>query len=148
MATSSGNKLIPIFAAVAVLIVGVVMVKQCSAPSPAVKPGEPLTQVPSPLPEAKGADGDTPTETLATVVASNKELREQVRQVIEENRRLRAENSRLERGGGKFHVHAQGDVLRPGIVAAVVAAQGLKPGQELVVLREDIPVMADSHQLL
>ena len=103
MATSSGNKLIPIFAAVAVLIVGVVMVKQCSSTPQAVKPGEALTQVPSPekpLPEAKGADGDTPTETLATVVASNKELREQVRQVIEENRRLRAENSRLERGGG------------------------------------------------
>lgn len=102
MATSSGNKLIPIFAAVAVLIVGVVMVKQCSAPS-AVKPGEKLTQVPSPerpLPEAKGADGDTPTETLATVVASNRELRNQVQQVIEENRRLQAENRRLERGGG------------------------------------------------
>ena len=84
------------------LLVGVVMVKQCSAPS-AVKPGEALTKVPSPersLPEAKGADGDTPTETLATVVASNKELRDQVRQVIEENRRLQAENRRLERSGG------------------------------------------------
>ena len=87
----------------AVLLVGVVMVKQCSGSPSAVKPGEALTQVPSPekpLPEAKGADGDTPTETLATVVASNKELRDQVQQVLEENRRLQAENRRLERSGG------------------------------------------------
>ena len=46
MATSSGNKLIPIFAAVAVLITGTVLVKQCAGSPSAVKPGEALTKVP------------------------------------------------------------------------------------------------------
>ena len=103
MATTSGNKLVPILALLAVVIVGTVLVKQCSGSPSAVKAGDALTQVPSPekpLPDAKGADGDTPQETLATVVASNQELREQVRQVLEQNRRLQEENRRLERGGG------------------------------------------------
>jgi hypothetical protein len=81
------NKLIPVLGVVALAIVGTIawqQLRQGQAP----KAGPLITEAPS-LPRAKGADEDTPAETLATVVASNRELREQVQQVLEENKRLR-----------------------------------------------------------
>ena len=70
MATS-GNRLTPIMAAAAVLIVGVVLYKQFTSSEPA-KAAATLRQVPSPdLPGVTGADSDTSVETLATVVVSN-----------------------------------------------------------------------------
>lgn len=97
MATS-GNRLTPIMAAAAVLIVGVVLYKQFTSSVPA-KAAATLRQVPSPdLPGVTGADSDTPAETLATVVASNEQLRRQVNEVLEQNRKLMEDNRRL--GGG------------------------------------------------
>jgi integrating conjugative element protein (TIGR03752 family) len=81
------NKLIPVLGVIALAIVGTIAWKQVRQGEPA-RAGPLLTEVPS-LPRAKGADADTPAETLATVVASNRELREQVQRVLEENQRLR-----------------------------------------------------------
>lgn len=81
------NKLIPVLGVIALAIVGTIAWKQVRQGEPA-KAGPLLTEVPS-LPRVRGADEDTPAETLATVVASNRELREQVQQVLEENQRLR-----------------------------------------------------------
>lgn len=95
---TSGNRLTAIMAAIAALIVGVALYKQFTAAAPA-KAGAALQQVPAPdLPAAADADGDTPAETLATVVASNEQLRRQVNEVLDQNRRLMQENRKLTGG--------------------------------------------------
>ncbi len=90
------NKLIPVLALVLVAIVATILFQRFSGPSNP-KAGAPLTQVP--LPTTSGADADTPNETLQTVVASNKLLRERVEDVIKANKDLQDENSRLMRYG-------------------------------------------------
>lgn len=93
MAVTS-NRLIPILGVVGLAIVGVVLFKQFSGGP--TKAGAPLTTVPAPdLPKTAGADSDTPTETLKTVVASNAELRKQVEEVLKRNKELLDENKRL-----------------------------------------------------
>jgi integrating conjugative element protein (TIGR03752 family) len=92
MATS--NRLIPILGIAGVAIVGTIMVKQCG--NGTHKAGAPMTSVPAPaLPEATGADNDTPTETLKTVAASNNQLRKDIADVIKRNDSLVEENRRL-----------------------------------------------------
>jgi len=92
MATS--NRLIPILGIAGVAIVGTIMVKQCG--SSTYKAGAPMTSVPAPaLPEATGADNDTPAETLKTVAASNNQLRKDIAEVIKRNDALAEENRRL-----------------------------------------------------
>ncbi|MBP7656821.1 MAG: TIGR03752 family integrating conjugative element protein [Pseudoxanthomonas sp.] len=92
MATS--NRLIPILGIAGVAIVGTIMVKQCG--SSTHKAGAPMTSVPAPaLPEATGADNDTPAETLKTVAASNNQLRKDIADVIKRNDALVEENRRL-----------------------------------------------------
>lgn len=92
MATS--NRLIPILGIAGVAIVGTIMVKQCGTSTH--KAGAPMTSVPAPaLPEATGADNDTPTETLKTVAASNNQLRKDIADVIKRNDALVEENRRL-----------------------------------------------------
>lgn len=81
MAVTS-NKLTPILALTVVAIVSAVFFTnrdkgQASAPMAAV-----------PLPKTAGADEDTPSETLATVVAANKQLRADVQEVIQANKEL------------------------------------------------------------
>lgn len=77
------NKLLPIAAAVAVVIMGAIYMR--SGPEKTV--AAPMTQVP--LPATLGADQDTPDETLATVVQTNRELRQQIQEVLEINKELR-----------------------------------------------------------
>lgn len=99
MAVTS-NKLIPVLGLAGLTIVGTVMFKQCSSDS-GQRAGAPMDSVPSPdLPKATGADSDTPEETLKTVVTSNAELRQQVEEVIRQNRQLMSDNQRL-RGGAE-----------------------------------------------
>lgn len=90
MATKQ-NKLIPVLGIVAVAIVGTIVWKNGSRPSrPAAGPM--MTSVPqAELPPTKGADRDTPQETLQTVVASNRELRVSAEQLIRDNQALRRE---------------------------------------------------------
>lgn len=91
MATS--NRLIPILGLIGVSIVAVVMFKQCSGGP--IK-DQPMKSVPAPsLPETAGADNDTPEETLRTVITSNRELREQVAEIVAQNERLLRENQSL-----------------------------------------------------
>lgn len=77
------NKLLPIAAAVSVVIIGAIFMQSGSDKTLAA----PMAQVP--LPATLGADQDTPDETLATVVQTNRELREQIQQVLEINKELR-----------------------------------------------------------
>lgn len=80
---AKGNKLIPILGATVVLGVGgILLMNHDKGPATA-----PMAKVP--LPKTAGADEDTPSETLATVVAASKELRSEVQQVIKDNKELR-----------------------------------------------------------
>jgi len=87
------NKLIPILAIIALLIVGVVLYKQFAGSQP-VRADAPMHAVPA-LPDTSGADSDTPEETLRTVVTSNEELRAEVAKVLEQNKRLQEQNAKL-----------------------------------------------------
>ncbi|WP_313569346.1 TIGR03752 family integrating conjugative element protein [Comamonas terrigena] len=83
MAVSS-NKLIPIAGVAGMLVIGGILYTNSSS-----KPAQSaMTQVP--LPTTTGADQDTPQETLATVVQSNRELRVEVQKVIDFNKELLA----------------------------------------------------------
>ncbi len=77
------NRFIPVLAIAAIAIVGTIFMMNRN-PSPA---SEPMKAVP--LPKTAGADEDTPAETLATVVASNRELRQWAERVLRENEELR-----------------------------------------------------------
>lgn len=86
------NKMIPLLGMVALAIVGTIVWMQASGPSTdRPRAAAPMSAVPGALPPTKGADHDTPTETLQTVVTSNRELRGDVQKVLEENQRLRDE---------------------------------------------------------
>ena len=101
MSASSGNKLIPVLAGVALILVIYVIWQQFSEPSRSTA-GNPMTAIPTPenevnktLPSVVGADNDNPTETLRTVATSNEKLRTDVAQVIAMNNKLIEENKRL-----------------------------------------------------
>lgn len=86
------NKLTPVLVIVAFVIVGSVMVmRQNNAPTAA-----PMAA--APLPKTAGADEDTPSETLATVVAANKDLRADIQDVLRANQDFSKRLERLEKG--------------------------------------------------
>lgn len=123
MATTS-NKLIPLLGTVGAVVIVGVLYQQFSGPSQP-KADAPMKSVPDPakakagLPKAAGADNDTPAETLATVVASNTQLRQDVAKIIETNNRLTEENRRL---GGTAGPGGQGAANNPS-AASVSAPQ-------------------------
>lgn len=73
----------------------------------------PLRPWQPPLPKTAGADEDTPSETLATVVASNKDLRADIQDVLRANQDFNKRLERLEK------VHLQAPLL---LVLLVVPA--------------------------
>lgn len=93
------NTLLPVLGAIALLIVGTIMYQQMTSDG-SIAAQNTMRQVPQPsaLPAERGADSDNASETLATVVASNAELRRDVGEIIERNRRLEEENRRLAGG--------------------------------------------------
>ncbi|MBS3910878.1 MAG: hypothetical protein KGZ70_03450 [Hydrogenophaga sp.] len=93
------NTLLPVLGAIALLIVGTIMYQQMTSDG-SIAAQNTMRQVPQPsaLPAERGADSDNASETLATVVASNAELRRDVAEIIERNRRLEEENRRLAGG--------------------------------------------------
>ncbi len=97
------NRFIPILAIAAIAIVVTIFAMNRSA-APA---SEPMKAVP--LPKTAGADEDTPAETLATVVASNRELRQDVQRVLRENEELR----RQAKPGGTAAPAASADPAAP-----------------------------------
>lgn len=109
------NKLTPIFAICALLIVGYVLFARYGGGQPtAVRAAGPLPAVPlapgdePPVQESglfgerilsappRRADADSPSETLKTVTASNNDLRDKVQKVIEANDLLKQENAKLQ----------------------------------------------------
>ena len=105
------NKLTPLLVLAAVGIVGYVVYVKATAPSAPVASGAPLTAAPQPgvdpasapkasggvfgastLPATRNGDADNNAETLATVTASNRELRTAVQRVIDENEALKRQN--------------------------------------------------------
>lgn len=89
------NTLLPVLGVLSLVIVGVILFQQIGGSGDST-PGEKMKAVPQPaeLPATKGADNDNAGETLATVVASNAELRKQVAEVIERNKKLEADEER------------------------------------------------------
>ena len=89
------NTLLPVLGVLSLLIVGVILYQQFSG-SQGSAPAAPMKAVPQPseLPPTKGADNGNAGETLATVVASNAELRKQVAEIVERNKKLEEEAAR------------------------------------------------------
>lgn len=86
------NKLTPVLVIVAFVIVGsVIVMRQNNAPTAA-----PMAA--APLPKTAGADEDTPSETLATVVAANRDLRADIQDVLRANQDFSKRLERLEKG--------------------------------------------------
>lgn len=77
------NKLLPLAALGVVVLLGAIY----SPGGGGNESAAPMEQVP--LPTTTGADQDTPDETLATVVQTNRELRQEVQEVLRINRELR-----------------------------------------------------------
>lgn len=102
---ASRNKLIPVLAVIAGVTVVTIIVMQLRGES-RPQAGAPMKAPPTALPATKGADQDTPTETLKTVVASNKELQDAVQKVLKENESLRRQMKVT--GGGEADQPASG----------------------------------------
>lgn len=103
----SQNKLTPLLVVAAALIVGYVLYVKFTASAKPVSSGTAMSAPPMPgtsasaveksssvfggssLPATRGGDADNTAETLATVVASNKELRAVTQQLLEDNAQLR-----------------------------------------------------------
>ncbi len=128
MATKQ-NKLIPVLGIVAVAIVGTIVWKNMSGPSrPAAGPM--MTKAPQPeLPATKGADRDTPQETLETVIASNRELRASAEKVIKDNEALRRElEEDRERRARQPYASAQPGAAAPRVASnAAVSLEAPQP---------------------
>ena len=94
MAQISQNKLTPLLVLIAAVVVSVILYKQ--GRSDAIPAGAPMAQVPAAdLPATeRGADADTPDETLRTVVGETRALSAEVRDLREENKRLRQSGGR------------------------------------------------------
>ena len=122
------NKIIPVVAVVALAIVGTILFQQFSGPRK-VKPGEPMAEVPSALPKTqKGADADTPNETLRQVTASNNLLREKIERVIKDNDELKDQNAKLARSRNPFADGRNGTNPATGQApAAAAGAAGSSP---------------------
>ncbi|WP_353176546.1 TIGR03752 family integrating conjugative element protein [Delftia acidovorans] len=84
------NKLIPILGALTLAgVVSIFFIGRSAPPAAA-----PMAAVP--LPATAGADEDTAAETLATVAASNRELRTDIQKVIQANEQLARENREMQ----------------------------------------------------
>lgn len=139
MAAITQNKLTPIFAICALLIVGYVLFARYGGGQAApVKSASPLSAVPvapgdePPVQESglfgerilsappRRADADSPSETLKTVTASNNDLRDRVQKVIEANDLLKQENAKLQ--NNQANIVAQ-------VTERVLAEQRLQSGR-------------------
>jgi len=102
------NKLVPVIGVAALLIVGLILVfKWRGGAGHAQDAGKPVAQ--STLPATKGADRDTPTETLKTVVANQKTLQDQVQRVLQDNQRLQQDLIRARQANPGFSPGAAGN---------------------------------------
>ncbi len=118
MAVAS-NKLLPVAGVAALVLIGAIFMQGGSE-----KSAPPMEQVP--LPATVGADQDTSDETLATVVQSNRELRQQVQDVIKLNEDLRKQ----------FQAHSQS-----GSAPAFAAPSGQAAGSD--VAKSDVASVFD-----
>jgi len=101
------NKLIPVLGLLAVLIIGTI-VYIASGRNPGS--GTPAARKAATA-AVKPADGDNPSETLSTVVASNAELRKQVQAVIDQNAALKHDNDDLRHAQDTIAIKAREQVL-------------------------------------
>lgn len=121
------NKLYPLLALLACGLVGGIIWRQVSTPTPPAPPSP--AGGPKATPQRQGAaggarpaDGDSAAETLATVVASNAELRRQVQASMEQNERVRAERDELRGSQEAIAARAREQVL------AQLRAEGVLTG--------------------
>jgi integrating conjugative element protein (TIGR03752 family) len=148
------NTLLPVLGVLGLLIVGTIMYQQFTADG-SVKPGDPITRVPrpAPLPEETGADGDNPTETLKSVVASNEALRKQVQEVLKRNEELEKSGAGqqptkgpVESGTGVTTLDAAGraaDTLLNGLPAMSSATSRNLPGSQVGRVVNAAPIVSD-----
>lgn len=123
------NTLLPVLGVISLVIVGFILYQQVGGSS-ASAPGAAMKAVPKPteLPPTKGADNDNPSETLATVVASNAELRKQVAEIVERNKKLEEDekrrNDHLERNASAKDSKVSGSANTDGAFGATVDSAG------------------------
>ena len=131
MAQISQNKLTPLLVLIAAVVVSVILYKQ--GRSDAIPAGAPMAQVPAAdLPATeRGADADTPDETLRTVVGETRALSAEVRDLREENKRLR-------QSGGRAAMDAMRAQLRNELRAELRA--------EIAALSRTPPVATDRRE--
>lgn len=101
------NILIPVLSVGLLVIVGSGFFVGRNGPPAA----QPMKEVP--LPKATGADEDTPAETLGTVVASNRALREEVKVIVAENTKLQQQLRDFMQSGGGARASAAAAMGQP-----------------------------------
>jgi integrating conjugative element protein (TIGR03752 family) len=157
MAVTS-NKMVPILVTVAALIVGYVIYVKLKTNDAPISSGAPLAAVPQPfveaasapkaggilgakaLPTTRSGDADTNTETLQTVIASNRDLRASVEEVVAENKRLKLvintaainEDSIAQRVRAQLQAEGLGAGPAPARPATAAAAPGNAPSGNAV----------------
>lgn len=117
----SRNKLLPIAGATALVVIGGILYSNTTS-QPAQTA---MKQIP--LPTTAGADQDTPQETLATVVVSNRDLRQDVQRVL-------AANEELHRRLGDAPAAAGQPVAAPGAVAQAPKSVSPQPAGPMDVI--------------
>ncbi|MBU4324607.1 MAG: TIGR03752 family integrating conjugative element protein [Gammaproteobacteria bacterium] len=149
------NTLLPVLGVLGLVIVGTILYQQFTSDG-AEKPGDPIAQVPkpAPLPAEKGADGDNPTETLKSVVASNEGLRKEVQAILKRNEELEkgaatghaVTKSAAESGTGELTMDAAGraaDNLLNGMPSFNGPAPKNLPGSQVGRVINAAPIVGD-----
>src|SRR3990167_94069 len=149
------NTLLPVLGVLGLVIVGTILYQQFTSDG-AEKPGDPIAQVPkpAPLPAEKGADGDNPTETLKSVVASNEGLRKEVQAILKRNEELEkgaatghaVTKSAAESGTGELTMDAAGraaDNLLNGMPSFHGPAPKNLPGSQVGRVINAAPIVGD-----
>ncbi|QRI93014.1 TIGR03752 family integrating conjugative element protein [Delftia lacustris] len=84
------------------LVVLVVGLRQCSGGNRAAAPADPSTQLTPEEMQALGITGDTPRDTVATLVAQVRQLRTELQSAVAENKAQRDDNAQLRQRDGEI----------------------------------------------
>ena len=94
---ATANPVLKALALVAFVVIGVVTIRACTREAPRQGPITPESSGEGVSPRELGAEGDTETETLRTLIAEVKRLHEDYATLQTDNKTLREQNDRLQR---------------------------------------------------
>ncbi len=137
------NKAMPVLAVLAFVIVGWALLKGSSNDGDkAVKAASPMYSVATLPKSTKGEDSDTPTETLNTLVASNRALEAKTNEVMELNKVLLKEREERQRLGGASPVFDLSPTTAPVATAQTSAAAATQNATPVAATSVATPVAA------